>query len=229
MSSTRTMVYGVVVTIFSLFGGLLLGVVVGNIVFELTPGHTFQPLDPIQIVLPSIVALAGFFAGGAAWGVLMGRLAHATNRRRMAIAGAFGFAPITLALAIALQVIEPIALEQFGTVIPLHRLFTLLFVPTAFLIAGVSAWAIGIGLRDKALAQAMLWRVGLAAAIAFLVINLVMESAGWVVGAPRAAERFTMLTVMFVGDLGAAIVGGALMAQMIAKQSRAIDPSTQRT
>lgn len=217
MSSTRTMIYGAVVTIFSLFGGLLLGVIVGNIVFELTPGHTFQPLDPIQVVLPAIVALAGFFAGGALWGMLMGRHARATDRRRMAIAGALGFAPITLVLALLLQVIEPIALEQFGAIIPLHRLFTLLFVPTAFLIAGVSAWAIGIGLHDQALAKSLLWRVGLAAAIAFLVINLAMESTGWVVGAPRAAERFTMLTVMFVGDLGAAMVGGALMARMLTK------------
>jgi hypothetical protein len=140
----------------------------------------------------------------------------------MAIAGALGFAPITLALALLLQVIEPIALEQFGAVIPLHRLFTLLFVPTAFLIAGVSAWAIGIGLRDKMLAQSLLWRVGFAAAIAFLIINLVMESAGWVVGAPNAAERFTMLTVMFVGDLGAAMVGGAMIGRMLAKNSPAV-------
>lgn len=216
MSQIRTMVYGAIVTIVSLIGGLLLGVIVGNVVFELTPGHNFQPLDPVQIVLPAILALAGFFAGGAVWGVLMGRLARATDRRRMAIAGALGFAPITLGLAILLQVLEPIALEQFGAVIPLHRLFTLLFVPTAFLITGVSAWAIGIGLRDKMLAQSLLWRAGLSAAIVFLIINLVMESAGWVVGAPRATERFTMLTVMFVGDLGAAIVGGAVMGRTLA-------------
>lgn len=61
----RTLVYSAVVTIFALFGGLLLGVIVGNIIFELTPGHTFQPLDPVQIILPATVALAGFFAGGA--------------------------------------------------------------------------------------------------------------------------------------------------------------------
>ncbi|MBI5031240.1 MAG: hypothetical protein HZB51_11990 [Chloroflexi bacterium] len=180
--------------------------------------NAFQPLDPMQVVLPAIFALGGFFAGGAGWGILMGRLAPAANRRRMAIAGALGFAPITLAAGLMLQAIEPIALEQFGAIIPLHRLFTLLFVPTAFLIAGVSAWAIGMGLNDNALAQTLGWRVGLAAAITFLMINLTMESAGWVVGAPRAEERFTMLTVMFVGDLGAAIVGGAVMGRMLAKR-----------
>lgn len=221
MSQMRARVYAAFVTTFSLFGGLLLGIVVGNIVFELMPGHNFQPLDPVTVLLPALIALAGFFAGGAAWGVLMGRLVDATNSRRMALAGAFGFAPITLALALGLQVIEPIALEQLGAVIPLHRLFTILFVPTAFLIAGVSAWAIGIGLKNRTLARALLWRVGLAASIAFLILNLVMEASGWVVGAPRAAERFTMLTVMFVGDLGAAIAGGAVMADLLL-QHRAV-------
>jgi hypothetical protein len=35
--------------------------------------------------------------------------------------------------------------------------------------------------------------MGLTAAFAFLTVNLVLESLGWVVGAPRTAERFTML------------------------------------
>lgn len=219
MQQIRTMIYGAVITIFSLIGGLMLGIIVGSIVFNLIPGHNFEPLDPIHIVIPAIPALGGFFIGSAVWGILMGRLARANDRRRMAIAGALGFAPITLGLAILLQVIEPIALEQFGAFIPLHRLFMILFVPTAFLIAGVSAWAIGIGLRDQAIAQSLLWRVGLAAAITFLIINLAMESAGYVVGAPRAAERFTMLTVLFAGDLGAAIVTGAVMGHMLSKRS----------
>jgi hypothetical protein len=193
----------------------MFGVLVGNLIFELTPGHAIQPLDPAQIILPAVVALVGFFAGGAVWGLAMGRLAQAMNRRRMMLAGALGFAPIALATGLGLQVIEPIALERFGAILPLHRLFTVLFVPTAFLIAGLSAWAIGIGLREPALAKILLWRVGLGAAITFLLINLVMEGAGWVVGAPRAEERFTMLTVMFLGNVGAAIVGGGVMALTI--------------
>jgi uncharacterized membrane protein len=39
-----------------------------------------------------------------------------------------GFAPITLALSIGLSVIEPLAIEVAGT-LPVHRVFTLLFVP----------------------------------------------------------------------------------------------------
>jgi hypothetical protein len=213
------MVYGAVVTVSSLFGGLLLGFVVGDVIFGLVSGHSFQNIDPIHVVLAAIPALIGFLVGSAIWGVLMGQLAHANDRRSLAWAGALGFAPITLTLALTLQVVEPIALERFGAVIPLHRLFTLLFVPTAFLIAGVSAWAIGMGLHDHALAKSLMWRVGLVAAITFLMINLGMESAGWVVGAPQAAERFTMLTVLFVGNLGAAMVGGAVMGHALSRQN----------
>ena len=53
--------------------------------------------------------------------------------------------------------------------------------------------------------------IGLAATVMFLVVNLLMESLGWVVVAPRAAERFTMLTVLLVSDLAAALAGGAVI------------------
>jgi hypothetical protein len=77
-----------------------------------------------------------------------------------------------------------------------------------------------MGLRDAALAISLLWRVGLAAALAFLAVNLAMEAAGWVVGGPRAAERFTMLTVMFAGDLGAALAGGAVLGWTLQTTAR---------
>ncbi len=210
---------GAVLTVLSLFGGLLLGVLVGNVIFDVLPGHNVQNPDPVHVILPAVSTLAVFLAGSAVWGMLMGRLAQATNRRRMALAGMLGFAPITIGLGILLQILEPIALQQFGDRLPLHRMFTLFFVPTAFLISGVSAWAIGIGLKNRPLARTLFWRVGFAVALAFLILNLVMEASGWVVGAPRAADRFTMLTVMFVGDLGAALAGGAMLGWMLARES----------
>lgn len=207
----RAAIYGALATILSLVGGLFLGIVVGGLVFGLMPDHNFQNLNLISVAIAAIPGLGGFILGSAVWGVLMGRLAHATIRKRMAMAGALGFSPIALGLGLLLQVLEPLALNQFGALIPLHRLFTVLFVPTAFLIAGVSAWAIGIGLQDRALARKIFWQVGLTSAVVFLVVNLGMESAGWVVGAPDAARRFTMLTVMFAGNLAAAIVSGGVM------------------
>lgn len=220
MTTTRIAFLSALATVLSLFGGLFAGALIGNLVFDALPGHSVLNPDPVHIALAALPALVGFLAGGALWGALMGRMARATDRRRMALAGMLGFAPITITLGIALSIIEPIAVERLGAQFPIHRLFTLFFLPTAFLIAGVSAWALGIGLRDWALAWTLLLRVGLAAALAFLVMNVAMETAGWVVGAPHAVERFTMLTVMFVGNLGAALVGGAVLGVWLTRHAR---------
>jgi hypothetical protein len=216
----RLAVHGALLTVACLFGGLLVGVAVGFLVFELLPGgDDFAHPPPLNVTLAALPALAGFTVGSATWGVRMGRLAGGADRRRLAIAGALSFGPMTVALGIGLSALEPIAVAGFGGGLPVHRLFTVLFVPTAFLIAGVSAWAVGLGLRRPRLALALLWQVGLAAAAGFLVVNLALEAAGWVVGAPGAAERATMLTVMFAGNVGAALAGGASMGLALHRSS----------
>lgn len=204
----KTILQSAFLTVLTLFGGMLPGVVVGNLVFESLPGHSITNPSALHVTLAAIPAVTGLLAGSGAWGLAMDGLAHAQNRWRMAVAGILGFVPVTTLLVFALS--DPV-IEKIGFQLPIHRVFTLLFVPTAFLIAGISAWAIGRGLRDNALAVSLLWRVGFAAALAFLVVNLVMEASGWVVGAPGAAARYTMLTVMFAGNLGAALAGGAVL------------------
>ena len=52
------------------------------------------------------------------------------------------------------------------------------------------------------------------AALAFLAVNLGMEALGWQVGGPGAEERATMLTVLFVSSLGAALAGGASISEL---------------
>lgn len=205
-------------TAVTLFGGLLLGILVGNGVFAVLPGSSVTSPQVHYAVLAALPTLLLLAAGSAAWGRSMASLAGEPASRRMAWAGILGFAPITLALAFSLLALEPIAVERFGDQIPIHRVFTLLFVPTAFLISGVSAWAIGIGLRDKTLSRALAWRVGLTGAVAFLVVNLLMEAAGWVVGAPGAAERATMITVMSLGNLAAALCGGAVLGSILGRR-----------
>ena len=45
-----------------------------------------------------------------------------------------------------------------------------------------------------------------------------MEALGWQVGGPGAAERATMLTVLFVSNLGAALAGGAMLGMTLAQR-----------
>jgi hypothetical protein len=214
----RLVVGSALATGLSLIGGLLLGGAVGELVFNLLPGHSTTSPSVAHMLLAAAPALLGMLAGSAGWGLWIGRLAGAPDQRRMAVAGAAGFAPITIVLGLALSMLEPIAVEKLGAQFPIARLFTFFFVPTAFLIAGVGAWAIGIGLKDKRLAWSLGWRAGLAAAITFLIVNLLMEMLGWRVGAPDASKRATMLTVMLVSNLGAALAAGAAIGVQISRR-----------
>jgi hypothetical protein len=152
----------------------------------------------------------------------MGRLAGTAapaETRRLALAGALGFGPITIVLAAGLGTLEPLIVAGVGGALPIHRLFTVLFVPAAFLIAGLSAGALGLALGRPRLALSWLWQVGVASALAFLVIHLSMEAAGWVVGGPGAAERATMLTVLGMGALGSALAGGGVLGLALRRAS----------
>lgn len=217
-NSIQPAVIGAILTVATLFGGLIVGLSLGNIVFQALPGHNMDNPSVIHMAIASVPALAGFLLGGAAWGVAMGRIAAESDLRRMALAGLLGFAPITITLAIGLSMVETIASTGSLAQLPIHRLFTLLFVPASFLIAGTSAWAISRGLKENALARALFWQVGLVAAGTFLMINLSMEALGWVVGAPGAAERATMVTVLILGDVSAALAGGALIGYRLANR-----------
>jgi len=213
--SPRVALFSALATALALFGGLLAGGAAGELAFNLLPGHSTTHPALAHMLLAAAPALLGMLAGSTVWGVWMGRMAGVNDRRRMAAAGALGFAPITIALGLALALLKPVAVDRLGAQFPISRLFTCFFVTTAFLIAGVGAWAIGLGLRDRALAWRLGRRAGVTAAITFLVVNLLLEALGWRVGGPGAAQRATMLSVMLTSNLGAALAAGAVVGLMI--------------
>lgn len=218
----KRMVKGALLTVATLFGGLLIGLLVGDLVFRLIPGSSVENVKVGHAAIAAVPALAGFLLGSAAWGIRMGHLAGSAESRRMACAGMVGFAPITILLAAVLGVAEPAIVASFNGGVPIHRIFTLLFVPSAFLIAGLSAFALGRGLRDKKLAISLCWQVGATAALAFLLVNLTMESLGWVVGAPGAAQRATMITVLAAGNLAAALAGGGVLGVLLERRATGV-------
>jgi hypothetical protein len=212
----RNALIGALSTAITLLGAVALAYLAGHFV-TLALGNQVRLHSPIQIALTTTVGLIFLIAGSALWGMWMGQLAGYPARRRMAWAGALGFAPITVLLALLLSLLEISGLERFN--LPIHYLFTLLFVPTAFLIAGTGGLAIGLGLHNPHLGWRMAWYAGLAGAATFLVVNLMMDALGWRVGGPGAEERMTMLTVMFGGDLAAALVAGAVLGWMVTRSN----------
>jgi hypothetical protein len=205
VSRIRAATLGAALTALALVGGLMGGLIGGSFIFH---GLIGKAANPLTYTLAAIAFGAGILGGSALWGVGMGRLAHSPALRRAAWASILGFVPITVLLNFGLLTIEPIAVRAS---LPVHRLFTVLFVPTAFLVAAMSslvlAWALGWGRAAPALAL----RVGSTAALAFLAVNLGMEALGWQIGAPGAEERGTMITVLILSNLGTALAGGAML------------------
>lgn len=223
MTAYKTALRGAFLTVATLFGGLLAGLSLGDLVFHLIPGSSLEEVKLGHAAIAAVPALVGFAAGGAAWGVQMGRLAGNTETRRLSIAGMLGFGPVTILLAAGLGLAEPAIVGTMGAQgLPIQRVFTLVFTPSAFIIAGVSAWAIGRAIGDPGLRRSLSWQVGLTAALTFLSVNLTMESLGWVIGAPQAAERATMVTVLALGNISAAISGGAVMGWKLTGKSRGL-------
>lgn len=70
---------GALLTILTLFGGLLIGLVLGDVTFRLIPGSSVENVKIGHAVVGAIPALIGFLAGGAAWGVQMGRLGGSSD------------------------------------------------------------------------------------------------------------------------------------------------------
>lgn len=222
MRRSNAFAYGAWITVSRLFGGLIGGLFLGTVLFHLLPGSSVENPTIMHSTIAALPALAGFLVGGWLWGAAMGRFARSGAKRRAGLAGLLGFGPITLALAMGLSLLEPVLVANYGNVIPIHRLFTMLFVTAAFLIAGVSTWALGRVLAQPRLA----WRTGITAAGTFLAVNLIMEAGGWVVGGPGAAERATMLVVMISSNLIAAITAGGVLGLALAPENLA-DPEIQ--
>ena len=197
---------GAMTTGLWLFGGLLVGFVAAS-AFHGLPMHLPEARRTQLSMLIILIVLA---ASGFAWGKAMARLAGVGESRRMGWAGALSFGPALILAALTLGRLEVALIERGqGPDLPVYVVFTLLFVPAATLVAGMGGFSLGLAREGFRLACRLALTSGLAGGVAFLLVNLIMLQLGYKVGAPGAAERATMLTVMMAGSLGAALAGGA--------------------
>ncbi len=146
----------------------------------------------------------------------MARLSGSQHVKRMAWAGALSFGPTVVLAGIALALLEGVFVGSAGaSTLPIHVVFGILFVPACFFVAGTTGLAVGVAVKDVALAGKLVLGAGLAAASAFLAADVFMDVIGWRVGAPGAASRATMLTVTTIGSLAAALAGGAAIGALL--------------
>jgi len=196
-----------------LIPGAILGVAAGGAINQMLPGNA---TDPIKLALTVLSAFAGMFVGGAVWGWSISRITKVAAGRRVAVAGGIGFGLCALVVILTLGFLEDlIVTQQRGPQLPIHNVFTMLFVLAAAIITGASAAALGFGLRARALAGRLAWMCAISGGCAFLVVNLTLDGLGWRVGAPGAEARATMLTTALLGNLLAALAGGAVIGRVV--------------
>lgn len=177
-------------------------------------------------VLSGLVLLGVIILAGRAWGRALAERAGADPDRpgRMA---ALGFASATISVAVVLGLLEPVfARAGAARGIPIHVVYGLLFVPAAALVAGVSAFALQRALEPRTASLRRVVETSGAAGVAFLAVDILMDTVGWRVGGPAAAERATMLVVTLFGCLAAALAGGAMLARGLVGRPRP-EPSSE--
>ncbi len=204
-------------TLAYLAGGLVLAFAAA-LSIDTIPAHVPE-LAKIGVAVP--LALAVMTLAARAWARAVSRAAGCGENRRIAWAGALGFGPVVIVTGVALAMLEGVVPESgSASALPVHVLFTILFVPATFLVAGVAALALAWAVSNLASAWRPAAMTGLAAAGAFLVADVLMDLAGWRVGGPNAAARATMLVVTTVGSATAALAGGAVLGASLARVPR---------
>jgi hypothetical protein len=198
--------WGARITAGYLYGGFVLGMGLGIIVGD---PRTHLPAA-LRIPAAAIVALAVMILSSGAWGRSIARKLAVENTRRLARTTALGFAISIIVAGAALNLLEPFAVR--GGLLPIHIAYGTLFVPASFAVAAGTTAALALGLRmNNTNGRRLALTVGVCAAAAFLVTYLLMDAAGWRVGAPEAAKRATMLVVTALSALAASLAGGSAL------------------
>lgn len=206
---------GALAGLLYLFGGVAVSTVGVAILSMHVPDSNLRPLLFIAVIV------AGTAAGGAAFARAMGRLVGFTELRRPGWSGSsFGLLVITAALvlsgpeAVALSGVE----QPWG--LPVHILFGVVFVPAVFCVVFLFGLAVSAALRLGVAAVVVAWKMAAAGSGAFLAATIIQDLLGRRVGGPNAEVTFTMLSVMLIGLLAAAVASGAVMASLLGLQLR---------
>lgn len=171
-------------------------------------------------VLLSSVGAAWLGLAGAFWLRRVARLVGLTATRGALLMTAIAHAVLTIAAVFGLGRLEQHFVEDGHATIPLHNMFTLLFVPTVLVCSALLCACVALALRVRLLAGRLALRGGAAAALTFLALNVLQDLLGRRVGGPNAGATATMITVALIGNLGAAMAMSVVVVRGLRAWSR---------
>ena len=164
------------------------------------------------------VGIAAVAAG--AWARRMVRLTDLGHEQRVVWAAALALGPSVVLAGVSLAAAETTLIPQSADArLPIHVIYSLLFVPAALLVAAIGGFALGSGARGVRLGVSLAVRAGLSGGLAFLLIDLAMDALGWRVGGPDAGHRATMVVVTALGTIGAALAAGGALGHRLSRSA----------
>ena len=177
-------------------------------------GITRSGLTVEGVVLGLLALIAGLLAIGALWGFGIALL-NKRHPRRLAAAGARHWGIPTIIFTLLLEGVNAFQNDlSLALNVSRHFIFTISFAFSALVISAVAIRGMVRALGRDELARRTGIYSGLASAVGFILVDLVMLSQGWELGRWMGG-RSIMLTVMFAGNLGAALAGGATMGWLL--------------
>ena len=186
----------------------------------LQPLLALLPSDTSQAAQFPMIGLALFIFGGL-WARALARHVDTGLRRRMMWAGAISHLVLVILAALVLGRAEEAFVSEGTSPLPIHNLFTALFVPATAIVCGGMTAAIGLAAGGGRLAGRLAWRGALVGAAAFLIANVIQDLLGRRVGGPNAAATATMITVMFISNTTAALAMTAAIARRLRAEKKA--------
>lgn len=199
---------------FALTGLILPAALVVPLLVGLLIGNIDGDADALQAISIAVMA-ALMFVGHALWARTCASLGGLRHVRRFVLIAAITQVAVTFAGVIVLGRLEEHFVVDGNTTLPLHVLYTLLFVPATFICALIVGVACGLTLGTPGLP----WRMGLhgaaAAAFAFLALNVLQDVLGRRVGGPDAAQTATMITVTLVCHVAASMAFSAALGRLL--------------
>jgi hypothetical protein len=170
-------------------------------------------LEMPKFLIPFLIP---FLLAGGLWARSLGRIGG-YPLRSFFIAGAIG---VTVSTFVAIQALSAVEnnLEKFQHGgLPIHVIFGIAFTVAALILAGSGGMALGLSLPNIRLAGRLAFGGGIAGALAFLVVAAGLDIIGFRVGAPDAEEQATMIISSVVGFWATAIVGSAVIGQILTR------------
>lgn len=171
--------------------------------------------NDLPATLSMLIGAAIFALGGWLWTRALIRPLNLSHATRVCAVGAVCVAATTTLCIITLSRLEEYFVANGNSPIAIHQLYTLLFVPATFLTTAITAGGIGRAIGHTAFAVRLALQTGSAAALAYLVLNILQDLLGRRVGGPNAADTATMITVTLVCYIAAALTTSAVMGRLL--------------